>query len=87
VHEASLVSGLIRQIESVVQQEPASRAVSVTVWLGALSHLSAAHFRTHFDRIAAGSVAAGATLHILESDDIHHPQAEAVLLRSVEVED
>jgi len=87
MHEASLVHGLVRQIEAVMARERASRAMSARVWIGALTHLSAAHFRKHFEVAAAGSVAAGMELHIVLSADIHHPQAEAVLLRSVEVED
>ena len=58
----------------------------VLVWLGALSHMSAEHFREHFDRDAAGTLAAGAELDCATSDDIADPHAMDVLLKDVEVE-
>ena len=87
MHETALMKDLVRQVESVVTAEHGARAVAVEIWLGALSHLSAAHFLEHFTAAALGSVADGAALDITVSDDIAHPRAQDVVLRRVDVED
>ncbi len=83
MHEASLVSGLIRKIEAVAGP---ARVVGVTVSLGALAHISADHFREHFQRAARGTAAEGARLEVEVRADPGEPGAQDVLLRSVEVE-
>lgn len=86
MHEASLMKGLMRRIDALAEAEKARRVSAVSVWLGALSHMSAAHFREHFDEAASGSVARDARLEIEVSDDIDDPNATEVVLRSIEVE-
>ena len=85
MHEHSLIANLLHRIDAVARQENAGRVVGVKVWLGALCHLSASHFREHFEDGSRGSVAQGARLDIEVSDDSEHPQAQDILLRSVEV--
>ena len=85
MHEHSLIANLLSRIDAVARQENASRVVAVKVWLGALCHISASHFREHFDDGCRGSLAEGARLDIEVSDDPDHPQAQDILLRSVEV--
>ena len=48
--------------------------------------MSPGHFREHFDREAAGSLAEGAELDCVTSDDIQDPNALNILLQAVEVE-
>jgi hydrogenase nickel incorporation protein HypA/HybF len=86
MHETSLMAGLLRKVVSVVDRAGAARAVRVSVRLGALSHFSVEHFREHFVRSAAGTPAEGAALEVDVSEDMDDPDAQAVLLRSVEVE-
>jgi len=86
VHEASLIRDLMQKIVKLAAAEGAARVVRVDVWLGALSHLSADHFREHFAQAAGGTIAEGASLDVLVSTDIDDPDAQALLLRSVEVE-
>ncbi len=86
MHEASLMTSLMRQIESVASAEEATRVVSVAVWLGALSHMSKQHFADHVSRAAAGTIAEGARLNMTLSTDIGHADAELIRLDSVEVE-
>ena len=86
MHEHGMVAGLLRQVGEVASAEGARKVVKVSVWLGALSHMSPAHFAEHFRREAAGSLAANAELDCAVSDDIADPRAESVLLQSVEVE-
>lgn len=86
MHEMSLISNLLSKIETIAQQQNADKVVAVKVRLGALAHISADHFREHFEQGTQGTVAAGARLAIDMSEDIHDPHAQDILLESVEVE-
>jgi hydrogenase nickel incorporation protein HypA/HybF len=86
MHEVSLVANLMRRIGAIAKGERADRIVGVSVWIGALSHLSAEHFTRHFGRAAAGTLAEGAQLSVTVSDDAAHPNAQDILLVSVELE-
>jgi hydrogenase nickel incorporation protein HypA/HybF len=86
MHEASLMVGLMRSIGEICRQENAKRVVTVSIWLGALSHMSPEHFAEHFVEAAKGTIAEGAQLHTTVSDDFEHPDAQSLLLESIEVE-
>lgn len=85
MHEASLITGLIRRIEGVVSEQGGGRVVGVTVRLGALSHISPEHFREHFVHGARGTVAEDARLDIEVLTDAADPRAQEILLDSVEL--
>ena len=86
MHEQSLIRALVRQLEEVMAVEGASRVTVVRLWCGALSHFTPEHFREHFDREAAGTVAEGAAVEIEVSDDVTHPDAAGLRLLNVDVE-
>jgi hydrogenase nickel incorporation protein HypA/HybF len=86
MHEAGLMRGLMRQIEEIAAGQSAERVVGVSVWLGALSHMSPEHFEEHFREASLGTLAEGARLQATASDDLAHPNALDVVLESVEVE-
>jgi len=86
MHEASLMRSLMRKIDSLAAAEGASRVTTVRVWLGALSHMSAAHFQEHFEQASKATLAEGASLEIEEATDIADPDAQDLMLRSIEVE-
>lgn len=86
MHEASLIANLMTRIDEIARAEGAKRVVSVSVWLGALSHMSQAHFAEHFERAAAGTIADGARLDVTVSDNTGHANAQDLVLKSVEVE-
>jgi len=86
MHEASLIADLMHRIEEVAAAEGRGRVVRVDVWLGALSHISAEHFAEHFERAAASTPAEGADLRVSVSDDPGHPDAQHILLQSLELE-
>jgi len=86
MHERALILNLLRQVGDIARNEGARKVTRVSVWLGALSHMSPEHFREHFAHDAAGSIAEGAELECATSDDIADPNATRVLLESVEVE-
>jgi hydrogenase nickel incorporation protein HypA/HybF len=87
MHEASLMADLMRKIEAIARQDGAKRVLGVSVKLGALSHMSPAHFREHFAVASQGTLAQGAQLKIEVLENINDPHAQEILLESVEVAD
>jgi hydrogenase nickel incorporation protein HypA/HybF len=81
------MKGLLRQIEAVADAEGGARVVAVSVWLGALSHMSPQHFEEHFREASKGTRAEGARVDATASDEVGHAHALYVVLESVEVED
>jgi hydrogenase nickel incorporation protein HypA/HybF len=49
--------------------------------------MSPEHFAEHFEEVAAGTLAQGARLNATVSDDLGHPNAQDVLLKSLDLED
>lgn len=86
MHEASLMRDLMRRIETIAAEQGGGRIVKIDVWLGALSHMSEEHFREHFDQAAPGTPAEGAALAVTVSEDYRHPDAQGIVLQSVELE-
>jgi hydrogenase nickel incorporation protein HypA/HybF len=85
VHEQSLVRALVQQIQDVAATQGVSRVTAVHVWCGALSHFTPEHFREHFERGAAGTVAEGAEVTVEISDDPLHRDATGVRLESIDI--
>lgn len=85
MHEASLMNDLMRKIEAVAREQNASKVLAVGVKLGALSHMSASHFREHFEVASQGTFAEGAELKIETLADTSDPHAQEILLESVEI--
>lgn len=85
MHEASLMNDLMRKILEVCREQKGVRVVGVSIKLGALSHMSAGHFREHFAVASEGTVAEGARLNIQELSDANDPMAQQILLESVEI--
>ncbi|MEK7291735.1 MAG: hydrogenase/urease maturation nickel metallochaperone HypA, partial [Planctomycetota bacterium] len=48
MHESPLVSALISKILAVATEQHASKIISLTVKIGALSHISPTRLREHF---------------------------------------
>ncbi len=86
MHEMSLLNDLLTKVEALVKDSADSKVVGVKVRLGALAHISAGHFRDHFERASIGSVAEGAKLDIIESEDEKAADAQDIVLESIEVE-
>lgn len=85
MHEMSLMKDLMKKIVDVATTNDAKRVVQVNVWLGALSHISADHFREHFVEAATGTIAQDAEVSIHEDKDIRHPRAQDILLTEIQV--
>jgi hydrogenase nickel incorporation protein HypA/HybF len=78
--------GLMTKLDTLAREQRATRVKRVRVWLGALSHFSAEHFREHFEHASRGTVAENADLDIELSTDIADPRAQDVVLESFDVE-
>lgn len=87
MHEASLMKDLMRKIETVAHEQKASRVMGISVRLGALSHMSASHFREHFVVASQGTIAEGADLNIKVLTDLNDVHAQEIVLESVEIAD
>jgi hydrogenase nickel incorporation protein HypA/HybF len=87
MHEMSLIHDLMRKIETIARDQNAVKVVGVKIRLGALAHISADHFREHFEEESKGTIADGARLHVELLTDENDPQAQDIMLDSVEVED
>lgn len=85
MHEMSLINNLLEKINTVAAQQQATKVTGVTVWLGAMSHISEDHFRGHFVEGVKGSIAENATLMVEMSEDLSHEQAQDILLKSIDV--
>jgi hydrogenase nickel incorporation protein HypA/HybF len=78
---------VLARVEAVARAERASRVTRISVRLGALSHFTPEHFKQHFVDVARGSVAEGAAVDAEVVHDLTDPQAQGVVVTSVEVED
>jgi len=85
MHEMSLMNDLMNKILAMAKKESAESVTKVSVWLGALSHMSAGHFKEHFDISAKGTIAEHALIEAEESSDIDSPHAQSILLKSIDV--
>jgi hydrogenase nickel incorporation protein HypA/HybF len=83
VHEHSLINNLLDKIQHLAATED-GRLIAAKLRLGALAHISAEHLREHFERATAGTKLAGLSLVIEEQSDIHHPEAQDIILDSLE---
>jgi hydrogenase nickel incorporation protein HypA/HybF len=81
------MTDLMRKIDAIAREQGARRVARLKVKLGALSHISADHFREHFENAATGTIAEGARLDIERLTDERDPHAQDIVLDWVEVED
>jgi len=86
VHEKALMDDLMRKIESQALAEGAVKVTRIRVRLGALSHFTPAHFREHFEDASRGTLAAGAKVDAEVGIDPTEPEAQGVVLESIDVE-
>lgn len=79
------MNNLINQILLLAEKEHTTKVTKVSVKLGALSHMSVEHFKEHFEISAKGTIAENATIDAEESDDTNDPNAQTILLKSIDV--
>ena len=86
MHEMSLINDLMTKIARVACDNGATRVRAVTLQLGPLAHISPEHLREHFAEAARGTLAEHAELVVETLADIHHPQAQDIVLKRLEVD-
>jgi len=79
------MNNLMDKILALAEKEHAAKVTVVSVKLGALSNMSAGHFKEHFEIAAKGTIAEGAEIDAEESPNLHEPDAQAILLKSIDV--
>ena len=87
MHETSVMTNLMTQIESLAKEHKAKRVSRIKVKLGALSHFSKDHFRDHFDIASKDTIAMGAHLDIELLSDEKDPHAQDIILEEIDVDD
>lgn len=85
MHEHGLINDLIKKIIALAEKEQAEKVTKVSVKLGALSHMSASHFKEHYDIASKGTIAEDAVIDAEESNDLYDPNAQVVVLKSIDV--
>jgi hydrogenase nickel incorporation protein HypA/HybF len=85
MHELSLLSDIINKIQSISRENGGAAITRARIRLGALSHISAEHFRKHFYQAVPGTAAANSELEIIEAKDIDDPRAQDIILESVDL--
>ena len=83
MHEKALMDDLMRKIEA---EASGARVTRIRVRLGALSHFTEAHFREHFEHASRGTIAEGAAVEAELRSDPTEPDAQGVVLESIDVE-
>ena len=83
MHEHALMQDLMRKIEA---EAGGARVTHVRVRLGALSHFTVEHFREHFEDASRGTIAEGAAVDAELRTDPTEPEAQGVVLESIDVE-
>ena len=85
MHEFSLIKDLIHKITTIAHEQHASKVLSVTVKLGALSHISPDHFREHFIHASHGTITEGAQINIEILSDTNEQLSQEVVIDNIEI--
>jgi len=86
MHEEALLRDLVRKALEVARQERAGRVTRVRIWVGALSHLAGPELEARWTNAVRGTALEGARVDLELSPDRTDPNAEAVMLRSLDVD-
>ena len=85
MHELSLLNDIFGEINRIALENDADRVLGVKIRLGALSHISADHFRRHFEDAAKGTIVEKARLEIIEDGNPEALDAQEMILESIEL--
>jgi len=85
LHEAVLFRDLREALLRAAAGEHADRITRVSVWIGALSHVSEPMMREEWPEIVEGTPAEGSELSIETSTDIYDARASSIVLRTITV--
>ena len=85
MHEFSLIKDLIHKITTIAHEQHASKVLSVTVKLGALSHINPDIFREHFKHASCGTIAEGSQINIEILSDTNEQLSQEVVIDNIEI--
>jgi hydrogenase nickel incorporation protein HypA/HybF len=85
MHEEALLRDLLRKVDEVARANGAVHVTRIQLWVGALSHFSEAALRERWSLATRETNLQGSRLEVEMSTDPHDPQADGVVLRSVDV--
>jgi Zn finger protein HypA/HybF involved in hydrogenase expression len=85
MHEDSMLRDLIRKAEEVAEREQAVRVTRVRLWVGARSHLGGPELKDRWAHAVRGTALAGCEVEVEASSDRGDPNADRVILRSLDV--
>jgi hydrogenase nickel incorporation protein HypA/HybF len=77
---------LLRRIEAEAPAGGGARVTRIRVRLGALSHFTPVRFREHFEHASRGTLAEGADVEAELRTDPTEPEAQGVVLESIDLE-
>lgn len=86
MHEEAMLHDVVRKAEEVARREGAARVTRVRLWVGARSHLAGPELTERWAHAVAGTSLAGAEVQVESSHDESDPNADTVVLRSLDVE-
>lgn len=87
MHETMMIADLLTKIQELASEAEAGRVTRVRVHIGALTGITKEHFREHWEMESPGTIAGGAVLEVKIIDDLNDPQAQHVILESIDVDD
>ena len=85
MHEFSLMADLFQKIDHISKENGGNKIVGVKVKLGSLAHITPEHFSEHFYEFSKGTAAEGAKLEVIQLEDQQDPNAQDIILDSVEI--
>lgn len=85
MHEMSLMRDLLKKIEAVAEENQATKVTKVKVLVGPLAHMTAEHFKEHYDEVAKGSIAEHAVIEVGEYLQAG-PLSQDVILDGIEID-
>jgi len=86
MHEEAMLRDLVRKAEEVARREGAVRVTRVRLWVGARAHLAGPELKDRWAHAVSGTPLSGAEVEIETSRDRLDPNAENVMLRSLDVD-
>jgi hydrogenase nickel incorporation protein HypA/HybF len=86
MHEEAMLQDVIRKAEEVAKREGAARVTRVRLWVGARSHLDGPELRARWAYAVRGTALDGADVEIESSRERSDPNAERVMLQSLDVD-
>jgi hydrogenase nickel incorporation protein HypA/HybF len=81
-----MIRDVVRKAEEVAHRERAARVTRIRLWVGARSHLTGPELKDRWAHAVTGTVLAGAPVEIETSRDPNDPNAERLVLRSLDVD-